>query len=355
MNTPFTQQDTASETKKLKILKEGGDATVFLDELGRTVVHDRESIAEAAATSGVLLYSAPEGCQLADGQECLGAFSWGSLNFVETLLLYPACLVHVSVPRTKPLRSCWAVPYGELTEVGSYKYTYAGYPVPFIDKAAAKHLRKGIGAAYKQAKTGRKSSGSGDVSRNTGGDDPDTKKGIFGLIGLVVVILLFMPSMCTSDQVDDVDDSSIVANIEDYKRAIPILTQEQVDIVQLENRIEYRWTKLMSNDMSLSIYDVGKNGSIDTVLLIMPIMHDKDKIQKQMMLAIGFGYKLLEVSSGAPEEGESMTQFSEWFMADFVAALKAPKTIQMNGQRVKLSGIAGSDGALGIFQIGDDQ
>ncbi len=214
MNTPFTKQDTVSETKKLKILKEGGDATVFLEELGRTAVHDRESIEEAAAVSGVLLYSVPEGSQLADGQECLGAFSWGSLNFVETLLLYPSCLVHVGVPRTKPLRSCWAVPYGELTEAGANKFTYEGYPVPFIDKTAAKHLRKSIGVAFKAAANTEQGKG---------------KKIAIGCVAFVLIF--FMIPMCVgTTQTSSPAASSSAATSQEEVRDAAFLESEKVKV-----------------------------------------------------------------------------------------------------------------------------
>ena len=125
-----------------------------------------------------------------------------------------------------------------------------------------------------------------------------------GIITAVIVILLIFGFMdeqeekTIQDQQKTVEKkSNIRASLDDFKMAIPLLSQRKMKNTERTDRLEYSWENLSTTGQSnwARFYDDGKDGKIDQITIVVAT-DINNEINTTM--SIGLAYKFIEVASG---------------------------------------------------------
>jgi len=102
--------------------------------------------------------------------------------------------------------------------------------------------------------------------------------------------------------------SNIRASLDDFKTAMPILSQRKMEINEKTDQIEYSWKNLSVMDQTnFTIFlDDGKDGKIDQINVIVPFQTNDEA---KTMESLGLAYRFIEIASG---KKDFMDEFFNW-------------------------------------------
>ena len=173
-----------------------------------------------------------------------------------------------------------------------------------------------------------------------------------GIITAVVIAILLIFGFMDEQEEKTIQDqqktvekkSNIRASLDDFKMAIPLLSQRKMEITKRTDRLEYSWENLSVTGQSNSatVYDDGKDGKIEQINIIVTT-DNNDKIKTMESLALA--YKFIEVASGKKD-----------FMSEFINWQKSKKTDKWFGEvLVGRSVTVAQGGNVLIFRIGSEE
>ena len=138
--------------------------------------------------------------------------------------------------------------------------------------------------------------------------------------------------------------SNIRASLDDFKMAIPLLSQRKMEITERTDRLEYSWKNLSTTGQSnwATFYDDGKDGTVDQITIVVTTDNNNEI---NTIMSIGLAYRFVEVAS---EKKDFMSEFTNW--------LKSNKTKKwFNEVLVSYNVTVAQGGDVLLFTIGSEE